>query len=185
MQKGLEYTCASFETALMQEDSYTVLPSETWSDDAWFADQDKRNFRANAGYLCLSEGEASGQIVGGNITTLRLLQGTPFMPQLDGRILFLEDFRALEEFDRNLESLLQSPGGQGILGIVIGRFPPSAQASPARLCELLKSRPLLQRIPVVYGLDMGHTTPHTTIPIGGTARIKASHDCVTIEITRH
>ncbi|MBA5791105.1 LD-carboxypeptidase, partial [Escherichia coli] len=56
--------------------------------------------------------------------TLNLLQGTEYMPNLAGTILFIEDdFMTIPEtFDRDLESLLSQPGADEIEGMVIGRF---------------------------------------------------------------
>ena len=44
-----------------------VLPSETWSDDSWYIDQGNREFIKNEGYVSIHEGEATGDIIGGNM----------------------------------------------------------------------------------------------------------------------
>jgi muramoyltetrapeptide carboxypeptidase LdcA involved in peptidoglycan recycling len=41
--------------------------------------------------VILQEGEAAGRIVGGNLCSFNLLQGTPFMPALSGSVIFAED----------------------------------------------------------------------------------------------
>ncbi len=47
----------------------------------------------------LQEGEADGTIVGGNLCTLNLLQGTPFMPPLEGSMVFAEDDEQVRPWD--------------------------------------------------------------------------------------
>ena len=48
MSKGLEYTTASFEKCLLNENPFTLHPSDEWSDDPWYLDQDNRIFEKNA-----------------------------------------------------------------------------------------------------------------------------------------
>ncbi len=49
------------------------------------------SFIPSPGYLVINEGQAEGRLVGGNLCTFNLLQGTPFMPSLENTILMLED----------------------------------------------------------------------------------------------
>ena len=41
--------------------------------------------------MIIQEGEAEGTIIGGNLCTINLLQGTEYMPSLENSILFIED----------------------------------------------------------------------------------------------
>ena len=117
--------------------------------------------------------------------SFHLLQGTPYAPEIAGRILFFEDLWELREFDRLLQSVLQSPGGSEVLGLVIGRSPPGSNPNPEWLDYMVKTKPELRGKPVIYGVDFGHTTPHTTFPLGGTARVVADSSGATIEILKH
>lgn len=59
------------------------------------------------------EGKAEGKIIGGNLCTLNLLQGTEYMPDINDSILFIEDDglvgkEFVREFDRDLQSLLHA-----------------------------------------------------------------------------
>jgi muramoyltetrapeptide carboxypeptidase len=95
-----------------------------WTDDAWFLDRDDRHPQPNAGWWPLRPGRAKGRIVGGNLCTLNLLQGTPWMPSLEDALLVIEDdFESQPHaFVRNLTSLLQLPDAAGVRGLVIGRL---------------------------------------------------------------
>ena len=75
-------------------------------------DQKNREFIKNKGYVSIQEGEATGDIIGGNMSTFNLLQGTPYMPNLKDKILFIEEdsltgTSTLKTFDRYLHSLMQ------------------------------------------------------------------------------
>lgn len=54
-----------FEQALLDEGTIDLRPSESWTDDLWFLDQDKRTSRLNDGWWPLRPGQATGRIVGG------------------------------------------------------------------------------------------------------------------------
>jgi len=185
MRDGIEPTVEGFQKALMQDQPFELIPTQEWSEDPWFLDQDKREFQRNPGYLTLQEGEAQGTIIGGNLCTLSLLQGTEFMPSLEGALLFLEDLRDVREFDRLLHSLLEQPGGESVRGLVIGRFPSASEATPEALAHVVAMKQRLKGLPVIYGADFGHTAPHMTFPIGGEAHLRAVGNDVSLVITEH
>ena len=123
MKDGLDYTISYFKQMLMEDKEVEIYASSKWSDDPWFKNQNDRHWVTNTGMEILQEGETEGKIIGGNLCTLNLLQGTEFMPNLENSILFLEDDdlvqeNFLTEFDRNLQSLLHSAKGKTIRGIV-------------------------------------------------------------------
>jgi muramoyltetrapeptide carboxypeptidase LdcA involved in peptidoglycan recycling len=170
--------------------SFDVEPSPTWSDDAWFVEQESRTFHPNAGPVVLRAGVAEGTIVGGNLCTLNLLQGSEWMPSLDGALLFVEDDAQAGalgpvEFDRNLQSLLHQRDVGGIRGLLIGRFQPASEMSLDLLRRIVASKPELARVPVACGFDFGHTTPHFTFPVGGRARLDCSGERPRLTVLTH
>jgi muramoyltetrapeptide carboxypeptidase LdcA involved in peptidoglycan recycling len=190
MKKGLEYTKEYFKKCLMNSEMFEVEASETWSDDMWYKDQDKREFIKNDGYVVLNEGEAQGTIVGSNLCTFNLLQGTEFMPNLNDTILFVEDDdmagdSACVEFDRNLQSLLHQPGFEYVKGLVIGRFQKGSKMDMARLKYIISTKNELKSIPVIANADFGHTNPLFTFPIGGIVKITAKNNHCSIKIIEH
>ena len=123
------------------------------------------------------DGTASGRIVGGNLCTLNLLQGTEYMPDLDNTILFIEDDDLagddyLKEFDRDLQSLLHSSKGKKINGIIIGRAQSSTKMNFEKWKTMIETKQELKNIPIIVGADFGHTYPMFTFPIGLKAEIK-------------
>ena len=81
-----------FAECLFRDDEMRVAPAATWSDDlAWFLNQDDRHIRTNEGWWPLNYGAGTGTLIGGNASTLQLLNGTEWAPPLAGSVLFLED----------------------------------------------------------------------------------------------
>ena len=187
MEKGLEYTLEYFKKCLMDTEPFVVEPSSDWSDDSWHQDQQNRNFIPNDGFQVVNEGQAEGTLLGGNLCTLNLLQGTEYMPPLAESIFLLEDDDESKPrtFDRDLQSLIHQPGFKGVKGIVIGRFQRESRMEPEKLVKLIRSKHELTSIPIVVNADFGHTTPQFTFPIGGKGRLVARHGKVSFTIVEH
>lgn len=186
MIKGIDYTIEHFKKCLLSNEEYTIENSEDWSDDHWYMDQENRKFHKDEGIKILKEGQGEGTIIGGNLCTLNLLQGTEYMPDLSGSILFIEDdgLTFPENFDRDLQSLIHQKNFDKVKGIVIGKFQIESKMTDELLEKLLLSKPALANIPVMYNVSFGHTTPQTTFPIGGHAKIDTAGS-VKITIDKH
>ena len=166
-----EYTQKAFFDCVMKEENLTLKPSQTAK-----------------GYNVIQQGTCEGTIIGGNLCTLNLLQGTQFMPQAEDIVLFIEDDNIMGdyfiyEFDRNFQSLLQAYGTERIKGVVFGRFDDSCNMSADVINRIISDK-LQKSIPVLFGVDFGHVFPMITFPIGGRVRIKASANPI-IEIIKH
>jgi muramoyltetrapeptide carboxypeptidase len=121
-------------------------------------------------------GTAEGVLIGGNLTLLTRLVGTPYLPDLAGAILFLED---VGEEPYRIDGLLAQLNLAGILdrigGLVLGAF---TAASPARLGPTLALREVFDDYfgeapyPVARGLVYGHIASKNTLPIGVRARLE-------------
>lgn len=194
MRDHFEPTGDWFRAAVMDDGPIAVEPSRAWTDDLWFMAQDGRTPVPNEGWWALRPGQASGRIVGGNLSTVGLLQGTRYMPSLDGALLFLEDdFESdAAHIARCLTSLLQQPDADGVTGLVVGRFQKSSGVTREALDEIVARQPALLGKPVLAGVDFGHTSPLLTFPVGGTAELSVSTDRApgpagdtTLTITRH
>ena len=173
MKKGCAYTLENMEKMLFGTGELTLQSSQEWSDDLWFLDQDKREFISNEGWWQISAGNASGTIIGGNLCTFVLNLGTGFRPKFEREtILFLEDDEGakLLDFERQLWALMNQPDFENVKGLVIGRFQKASKVSRADLEFILRS--LIGKMPIIANIDMGHTTPIATIPMGGKAYLE-------------
>lgn len=175
MKKGCEYTLENMVKALFEGGKREILPSAEWSDDLWFLDQDKRKFVKNDGWWQIQGGEAKGTIIGGNLCTFNLHLGTSYRPKFEkDTILFLEDDEEskLVNFERNLQALINQDDFKNVKGLVIGRFQNASKVTREGLEFILKNKPALKNMPIIADVDMGHTTPINTIPLGGYAEIR-------------
>jgi len=182
-----DYTLEYFKKCLLSDKEFNILPSELWSDDRWHKDQKKRKLIKNDGWLVINEGKAQGTIVGANMCTFNLLQGTEYFPDLKNSILFLEDDveSKLGNFDRDLQSLIHLPNFDKVKGIVIGRFQNESEIKTEDFIKVIKLKKELSHIPVLANVDFGHTSPMITFPIGGEAELIVSNKKSVLKIVKH
>ena len=188
-KKGFEYTLEYFKKMFFEDEPIDIKPSKQWSCDAWYIDQENRNFIPNEGILLINEGNAEGTIVGGNLGSINLLQGTEFMPNLKNSILFLEYVAEGEDksssylmIDRLLQSIIHLPDFKYVKGLVLGRSIKEVEMTSDKWIRLIKSKKELENIPVIANYDFGHTTPMITFPIGGKAKIQTMNGNVSLKI---
>ena len=121
----------------------------------------------------------------GTRSTFALLNGTPFAPDLTGVVLLLEDDYETgpHHFDRWLTSILQQPGADAVSGLVIGRFQRRSGMTRDLLQQIVAGQPSLRGVPGIANVDVGHTSPMATIPIGADTTLEAHDDHATIMVS--
>ena len=130
----------------------------------------------------LAPGRAEGRLVGGNLSLLVHLLGTPFEPDFDGAILFCEDvYEAPYSIDRMLTHLWLAGKLQQCAGIALGKFTDADYDGNTFSVEaVLRQRLADLGVPVLSGLMIGHVDDQSVIPIGARARLDA--DAGTLEL---
>lgn len=119
---------------------------------------------------CLRQGRAVGPLLGGNLTLISHLVGTPYMPSLSGAILFIEDRgESLYRVDRMLTHLHLSGILKDLAGLVSGQFEDRGDA--VDIGPLLMERTSEREIPVVTGLPLGHGDLNQPLPVGLRGRL--------------
>ena len=183
-----DYTLEYFKKCLMLDEPFEIKPSESWSDDAWYKNQKERNLIKNDGFLIINEGKTSGTILGANLCTFNLLQGTEYFPEFPkSTILFLEDDEVSNAvtFDRDLQSVIHQPGFENVKGMVIGRFQKVSKITNNLLIQIIKTKQELNNLPVIANVDFGHTSPMITFPLGGEASLEVDNGKIKLEILKH
>lgn len=173
------YTAESLCSVLCgNEDPITLAPSKKWGEGK------KRKQYNSQPWEIIQPGNAEGRLVGGNIATLYLLQGTEYYPVFkENTILAVEDDDeageyTTREFDRRLESILQQPNARKyVKAIVIGRFQSASKVSMEDIRQIIDSKNL-KNIPIVANIDFGHTQPLLTLPIGGRMSVSAINNII-------
>lgn len=190
MKKGIEYTLEYLKKCFFSSSPYELKSVDNWSDDEWYMDQENRKFYKNEGYKIINEGSATGTLLGGNLCTFNLLQGTKYFPNIKDSILLMEEDNllgstSLVEFDRNLQSVIDCKYFSKVKGILIGRFQIESNITIEQLRKVIQSKKELANIPIIANIDFGHTTPIVTLPIGGNVKIEAKKGTTQILIVKH
>lgn len=115
--------------------------------------------------------QVAGVLTGGNLAVLVALMGTPFMPDLRGAVLFLEDVgEDPYKIDRLLCQLRLGGHLADLAGVVLGSFS-EADAPDEVLADYL--HPL--GCPVLAGWPAGHAMPNQPLPIGALVVLDVSN----------
>ena len=126
----------------------------------------------------LVPGKARGRLLGGNLTVLSSIVGSPYLQGRGELVLFLEEVREpTSEVDRMLTQLEQAGVMQRVRGLVFGQFP--SCVAPQMDPKLTLDRVLLdhvrpRRIPAWRGAMIGHVDRQLTLPIGLPVEVDAS-----------
>lgn len=128
-------------------------------------------------FYTINSGIAEGQLIGGNLTVFCQLIGSKYLPDMNNKILFLEEIKEEPYYiDRLLTQLELTGIFQQINGLVIGEckkcIPEEADKS-LTLKEMFIERLSRLNIPVFYGAQFGHIRDKWTLPIGIKARMNA------------
>jgi muramoyltetrapeptide carboxypeptidase len=122
----------------------------------------------------IHSGSASGLVCGGNLTTLCHLVGTPYAPNFNGSILFLEDLgEAPYRIDRMLVQMKLAGCFEGLAGIILGSF--ESCGSLDEIWDIVGATFESQGIPILAGLVAGHGKNNETLPFGIEARLDADN----------
>lgn len=129
--------------------------------------------------VTLSEGVGIGPLVGGNLSLLAALCGTPYLPSFKKKLVFIEDIgESPYRLDRMLTQLLQANQLAESAGIILGQFSDwkskNFQATDIDLEEMLLQTLGHLNIPILNGFSIGHVDNQITLPIGIYGRLNTA-----------
>lgn len=133
-------------------------------------------------------GRASGPLVGGNLTLISTLMGTPYEVETRGKIFLIEDVgEEPYRIDRYLTQMKLAGKFDGCAGVVFGEcvecaprdYKPSL-GSNFSLGEVVDAHLGGLKVPVLAGLTFGHTTDQLTLPLGVNATLDADAGTLTV-----
>lgn len=171
-----DYTLAEFNKVLMQPTANTIIGAPPAIEiRAGVVESDNRITR-------FAGGTATGPLLGGNLSLIVTLIGTPYEPDFNGRILFIEETH--EEpyrVDRMLTQLWLAGKLQQTAGIVFGKITKSETSmNTFSIEEVIRMRCGSLGVPVIRGLMIGHVKDQTVVPIGVNARLDADAGTLTL-----
>jgi muramoyltetrapeptide carboxypeptidase len=127
--------------------------------------------RAASGVV-IQAGRARGPVIGGNLTTLCHLLGTPYQPGFKNHILLLEDQgEALYRIDRMVFQMKLAGCFEGIAGLMLGSF--KGCGSLDGVFQVFETHFKDISAPILAGFDVGHGKQNLTIPFGLNATLDA------------
>lgn len=131
----------------------------------------------------LIPGHAEGVIIGGNLTVIASLVGTPYELKAEGALLLLEEVGEKPyRIDRMLNQLLQNGLFQRVNGILLGDFidcenkDASADSRAFNLDDVLRHYAEICGKPVIRGIPAGHGGDNMYLPFGVHAEMNANND---------
>jgi muramoyltetrapeptide carboxypeptidase len=147
-----------------------------------FATADGDDPRSDTPTRTITPGKARGRLVGGNLTVLASMVGSPYLGGSDDVILFLEEVREpISEVDRMLTTLEMA----GILGRVRGfvfgqctRCPAPELDGAFTLDRVLDDHVRALGIPAWRGAPIGHVERQLTLPVGLPVEMDATHGTI-------
>jgi len=130
-------------------------------------------------------GSATGRLLGGNLSLLVSLIGTPYLPDFRRGLLFLEE---IDEAPYRVDRMLTHLGNAGILsgisGVAAGQFTRCEPGDPAvpslTLQQIMAGTAEAVGKPFLTGFPIGHEKQMVTVPVGIRARMNADEGVITL-----
>ncbi|MCX6748770.1 MAG: LD-carboxypeptidase [Candidatus Pacearchaeota archaeon] len=185
----LGYTLKHFRKAVVEGQIGIIKASEKWTDEIldWSQKQDlkrARKLKENKGFEWLKEGKSEGEIIGGCLPSICNLIGTEYWPDHNNKILFIEIPEAqqldkgepLAEVDALLCNLEIAGIFKQIKGLIVGRPFRYDNAENEKFKEIILDNTKEYNFPILYGVDIGHTDPQITIPLGAKVKLDSNEN---------
>jgi muramoyltetrapeptide carboxypeptidase len=169
------YTLELMQRVLCRpEPAGAIEPAFEWTDEFldWAGQLDltrPRVMQPSPGWRSLKPGRAAGPLIGGCLESLQHLRGTPYWPNLEGAILFIETSEERPTpawVDAVLQDYENMDVFAGLQGLLVGRPMNYSDEEKEQLRAILLERTTRYRFPIISDMDFGHTAPQITLPIG-------------------
>lgn len=157
-----------------------LFPPEYWTEEVLYWDKEdnrRRSISGEGNWQFIKGGKSEGTLIGGNLTTMMMILDTEYMPDSQNAILFIEDDGvALDQFIAYLHVLKLRGIFNNISGLIVGRIarPIAAVNGNNDFQQAIKNVLKDIDIPVLVDVNIGHTEPMLTLPIGRKVRLDSS-----------
>ncbi len=192
----IHYTEMYFRKTLMTNQPIgKIRPSSQWTDEIldWFKKEDlerPRKMKKNKGWQWLRRGKAEGKILGGCITSMLHLRGTEYWPDFSNSIFFWETSESGDDFTKgekveNIDSYLTDLELSGVFkkikGMIVGRFFGYSEREKKEAIKIIRERTSGYDFPILMNVDIGHSDPMITVPLGVKVKIDSSKNVFEIK----
>lgn len=173
-----QYTFDSFNKTVFEDDVVNIIEINN-----------NHNLKPLDQILVINNGNMEGKVLGGNLQSFQLLQGTKYLPSFENAIIFIEDIgnTSIGMLDSALNSLSLQKDFKRINGLVLGEFQcikRICQVENFKECyrnailQMINSNKFIKNLPVIANVRFGHLIPTLTLPIGGYCKINSSNNVV-------
>lgn len=155
-------------------------PQQSW-ESFWrlaFAGSAPTFNQGDKAITTITPGTARGRLVGGNLSVLAAMVGTPWLPSFDGAILFLEDVGEAEyRIDRMLSQLKLAGLLDRLAGVIFGKCRGCTAGVPDyigfTLPDLFQQYFAPLGVPAFSGANIGHVYDQLSVPVSAEVEIDA------------
>jgi muramoyltetrapeptide carboxypeptidase len=179
----------ALKLAVTSKEKLPTIQSNYWGLEATFDGSSKSraripddNWQIAYSYAAV-EGSAEGPLLGGNLTALGSLMGTPFQPSFENAVLFLEDINEDHGMlDRWFTNLYLAGALNAVSGVALGDFENCRTVDCFNMYsieDLFGDRMKAVRKPCCFGMPLGQSARSLTAPIGVRVRLDASNGSIT------
>ena len=180
-----EYTLHHLQRLLFHDVAIgTLRPPKLWTTDFPRVDQ-RRQMKTHEGWFWLRQGTAEGRLLGGNLAAMRTIAGTRFFPSFESAILFAEEVymgsSILKDIDDSLAHLRLLGVFDQISGLIFGKINDQTEEEEEVLAGLILEHTREYSFPVLIGVDIGHTDPKVTLPLGVRTLLDSYADVFSLE----
>jgi len=135
--------------------------------------------------ITFAKGKARGRLIGGNLSVLHALMGTPYEIETDGKILFIEDVgEAPYRVDRMLSTLRLAGKFDNVKGVILGAFTARDEEAKwdddASIDDVLREYFADLGVPVLAHFPVGHVRYNATLPIGALVELDAERQSLQV-----
>lgn len=134
--------------------------------------------------VCMVEGCASGPVVGGNLTLVAALMGTPYQLDTRGKLLFLEEIdEEPYRVDRMLSQMALGGLFEDCAGVIFGTW---TNCEPKKregfsVWDVVQNIVVPYQKPTIWNIQIGHGAVNMALPFGVEATLDATAGKLTIE----
>jgi len=173
----------NYSTSLLEK--VMISPIENLLIESYQAYLENINEKPEYDRYTITSGNATGELVGGNLTLITSMIGTEYQLDFTNKLVFIEDIgEEPYRIDRMLTQLIESGELKKASGIIFGilrgceKSDESKAPNSFTLREVIEDRMKPLNIPSVYGLSFGHLNNNFTIPIGIKAKLDAENHTI-------
>jgi len=162
------------ETVVYQDPSFSA-------EDFWYLKPKygPREMIQGKSWKTYQEGEVIGKVVGGNVETLSSLAGTVYFPDVDGKILILEEGFSDNpaSFHRSMTQFYQMGVFDRITGLILGKPPQKSLLSDSAILEVILDEVIKNdKLPIMHSIHCSHVDPMLTLPFHTLTRLVADEN---------